>query len=201
MTDINKLIDKFRFRLFGLSPDLIAPQMNKLLRDYGIPPDLVQMETWMAACINMASEPHPEMRINLLENYSENEHDMFTQLCTQKNLKINRVEITASGLNYVFEKDSLIKSFFEDFLKSQAKKEKGLRFLKVKIPPPHHDAILIEDFLKAFINIARKRYLFIWQLYKLGGYPFSKSELEAIDQNKASLISNWIKRNKNQRLT
>lgn len=181
--------------MWGLSPDLIAPKIHKLLHDYGIPPDLVQMETWMAATLNMG-QMNPEWRKFPLKQYSESERDNFAKLCYLENLKINRVEITAIGSNYVFEKDILIKIIFEHFLKSKANR-KSLPLPEVGTLPEHRDAILIDEFLKPFQPTDGQRYLFIWQLYKLGGYPFTDQQLQAPDQNKKSLISNWIKRNKN----
>lgn len=192
--DIDKLIDRFLLRIWGLSPDLIAPKIHKLLHDYGIPPDLVQIETWMAASLNMG-QMNPELLKFPLRTYSESELDDFDKLCNLENLKINRVEITAIGSNYVFEKDDLIKSIFQDFLKSKAKA--SLNKVKIVNRPKHRDAILIDEFLKPFQPTDGQRYLFIWQLYKLGGYPFTDQQLQASDQNKKSLISNWIKRNKN----
>jgi hypothetical protein len=199
MMDIDKLINRTLFRIWGLSPDLIAPKIHKLLHDYGIPPDLVQMETWMAATLNMG-QMNPEWLKFPSKNYSESEQDDFAKLCYLENLKINRVEITAIGSPYVFEKDGHIKSLFESFLKSKANR-KSLPFSRVGTLPPHRDAILIDEFLKPFQPTDRQRHLFIWQLYQLGGYPFTNQQLKAPDQNKASLISNWIKRNKNQKFT
>ena len=148
--------------MWGLSPDLIAPKIHKLLNDYGIPPDLVQMETWMAACLNMG-QMNPEWLKIPLRTYSESERDNFAALCNLETLTISRVEITAIGSNYVFEKDSLIKIIFEDFLKSKANK-KSLPLWKEETLPKHRDAILIDEFLKTFQPTDGQRYLFIWQL-------------------------------------
>ncbi len=46
----------------------------------------------------------------------------------------------------------------------------------------------------------RQRFLLLWELYRRAGYPFDKQQIEASDQNKASLIRNWFKRNKNQKI-
>lgn len=47
----------------------------------------------------------------------------------------------------------------------------------------------------------RQRFLLVWELYRRASYPFTKQQIQASDQNKAALIRNWFKRNKNQKFT
>jgi hypothetical protein len=55
--------------------------------------------------------------------------------------------------------------------------------------------------IKTLLPSERQRHLLMWELYRRAGYPFDKQQLESSDQNKASFIRNWFKRNKNQKFT
>jgi hypothetical protein len=131
--------------------------------------------------------------------------------------EITEIKITKSGVDYHFSRNEeyfQMHALFEkidDYFKGviDHQKKRGITlyedYFQALTNEEHHT-----DMAKLFISHAsiktllpseRQRHLLMWELYRRAGYPFDKQQLESSDQNKASFIRNWFKRNKNQKFT
>lgn len=126
------------------------------------------------------------------------------------------IRIIKGSIEYTFFRDediSVMYSLFEVIdrhieQRIEYRKRRGMSiaedYLQTIKEEEHHTDMVKQLFnhseVKRVLPTERQRYLLIWELYRRAGYPFNKQQLEASDQNKASLIRNWFKRNKNQKI-
>lgn len=118
---------------------------------------------------------------------------LFNELSTSTK-PINEIRIYQGGVEYKF-KDRAILAMFQDWITDSAR---GLSKEEQDQQTEELYQHLIETVRPLFNKLQhlrpRKRHLLIYELLQLAGYPFTRQQLSASEQTKASLIGKWLER-------
>lgn len=133
------------------------------------------------------------------------------------NGEVTEIIIKKGGVDYTFTRNNddfnmyaLFEAIDERLKESiEYRKRRGIKLYQESLNAidefGHHTDMaklfFNHDEIKKILPIERQRLLLMWELYRRAGYPFDRQQLDASDQNKASFIRNWFKRNKNQKIT
>ena len=124
------------------------------------------------------------------------EHFLMNELATLDK-PISEIKIYRGGIEFKFKHSAAILEMFKDWIDES---RSGLTKTEMDEEVEEGFRHFIES-VRPFFNTLthlrpRKRHLLIHELLQLAGYPFTRQQLNAGDQAKASLIAKWFERSK-----